>query len=725
VTTESSDRPDRSLSAKITNVHRAKLAVVYVRQSTPQQITENRESLARQYALAEHASGMGWPTDRIIVIDEDLGLSGRSAGGRPGFQRLIAEVTMDHVGLVLGLEMSRFARSCKDWHHLLEVCGIFGALLADQDGVYDPSDPNDRLLLGLKGQISELELHTIRTRLERGRLNKAQRGELIFHAPIGYVKTPTGLLAFDPDEQVRAVVQLVFDKFIELGTAHALVRYMKVNHVRLGVRPIDGPNRGQLEWRPAYLSTLFRMLKNPAYAGTFAFGQRTVDPKRRRGDGQTPCVRCVSQAEWAVKLHDKWPGYITWDGYMRNRELLRRNRSTSTTPGHSGKGSALLAGLVVCSRCGRRMNVFYGSATYPRYECVGHIRSGERRTCSGITAKALDGVIALQILQVLTPAGIELSLTAAEDIERERGRLDAHWQAEVERAAYEVRLAERSYRAVDPENRLVARSLERQWENALRREQDVKEGYNRFRREAPRRLAGAEIERIRSLATDIPALWHSPDTLAKDRKEIVRALIERVTLTLHGNTEDAHVLIQWIGGSTSTLAVRRPISRYDRLADFSRLRECIAMGLRNGRTAAQIADQLNQEGFHPPSGRAEQFTPQLVSHVIYRLGLSKARHPAVSLAPHEWWIRDLVATIGITLTRFRYWIKLGYVHVRKVGSGHLVIWADADEQARLRRLRDHPRADCRHPYPDELTRPKNRSESTPRSCRPRSGRSKT
>ena len=236
-------------SPKVTDLHLIKMAIVYVRQSTPQQVSENRESLARQYALAGHAAALGWPQDRVVVIDDDLGLSGRSAEGRPGFQRLLAEVTMDHVGLILGLEMSRLARSCKDWYQLLEVCAIFGTLLADQDGLYDPSDPNDRLLLGLKGQISELELHTIRTRLDRGRLNKARRGELFLHAPIGYVKTPTDGLALDPDEQARAVVRLLFDKFEELGTAHALVRYLRRHHIRLPVRPIDGPSRGQLEWR--------------------------------------------------------------------------------------------------------------------------------------------------------------------------------------------------------------------------------------------------------------------------------------------------------------------------------------------------------------------------------------------------------------------------------------------------------------------------------------------
>jgi DNA invertase Pin-like site-specific DNA recombinase len=290
-------------SIKIAASHRAKLAVVYVRQSTAQQGTENRESLARQYGLADHARGLGWPTDRVLVIDDDLGLSSRTAEGRPGFQWLIAEVTMDHVGLVLGLEMSRLARSCKDWHHLLEVCGIFGTLLADQDGVYDPADPNDRLLLGLKGQISELELHTIRTRLDRGRVNKARRGELFLHAAIGYVKTPTGGLALDPDEQVRAIVRMIFDKFAELGTTHAVVRYLAQHQICIGVRPIDGPNRGILEWRTARLSTVYRMLRHPIYAGTYAFGRFPIDPKCRRKNGQTPCIRHAPPSEWAVTIH--------------------------------------------------------------------------------------------------------------------------------------------------------------------------------------------------------------------------------------------------------------------------------------------------------------------------------------------------------------------------------------------------------------------------------------
>jgi DNA invertase Pin-like site-specific DNA recombinase len=289
-------------ATKITDGHRAKLAVVYVRQSTPQQVVEHRESLARQYALADHACSLGWPTERVLVIDEDLGLSGRTADMRLGFQRMLAEVSMDHVGLVLGLEMSRLSRSCKDWHHLLEVCAIFGALLADQDGIYDPADPNDRLLLGLKGQISELELHTIRSRLVRGKLNKARRGELFINAPTGYVKTPAGGLALDPDEQVRFVVRLIFDKFEELGTAHAVAAYLRRNHIRLGVRPHDGPNRGNLEWRSMLVSTVYRVLTHPAYAGTYAYGRTPIEPKRRRRNGQ-PGIRHAPGA--AEPLRDR------------------------------------------------------------------------------------------------------------------------------------------------------------------------------------------------------------------------------------------------------------------------------------------------------------------------------------------------------------------------------------------------------------------------------------
>jgi DNA invertase Pin-like site-specific DNA recombinase len=310
-TTDSTPRNQPGQSTKVTGAHQAKLAVVYVRQSTPRQVLDHPESRERQYALADQAMALGWPKERVLIIDEDQGRSGKIAENRLGFHRLLSEVTMDHVGLILGLEMSRLARSSKDWHHLLELSAVFGSLLADQDGVYDPNDTNDRLLLGLKGTISEFELCIMRNRLERGKLNKARRGELIINAPVGYVKTPSGGLALDPDDQVRAVVRLIFDKFDELGTAHAVTRYLRQNHIRLGIRPHDGPNRGNLEWRPALVSTVYRILAHPGYAGTYAYGRTPIEPKRRRRNGQ-PSIRHAPMAEWAVTLHDCLPAYITW-----------------------------------------------------------------------------------------------------------------------------------------------------------------------------------------------------------------------------------------------------------------------------------------------------------------------------------------------------------------------------------------------------------------------------
>jgi DNA invertase Pin-like site-specific DNA recombinase len=694
------------VSPKINATHLTQLAIVYVRQSTPQQVVEHRESLARQYALAQHAQSLGWPESRVQVIDEDLGLSGRSAEGRPGFQRLLAEVTMGHVGLVLGLEMSRLARSCRDWYQLLEVCGIFGTLLADQDGLYDPSDPNDRLLLGLKGQISELELHTIRSRLDRGRLNKAQRGELFLHAPTGYVRTPGGL-AKDPDEQARSVVQLIFDKFKELRSAHAVVRYFHQQQIRLPVRQLGGPDKGTLRWKPAGLSTVFRILRNPAYAGTYAFGQHVVDPKRRRPGGCTPSVRAIRQDQWLVTLHDRIPAFITWEQYQNNCEIMRRNRNTASTPGVARRGVALLNGLVVCGRCGNRMNTMYGNTATPRYECLAYTRRGEAHTCKGLTAAALDTMVTEQLMRVLTPAGIELALRAEHDVESERHRVDAHWRAELERRAYDVRLAERSYRAVDPENRLVARTLDQQWEQALRAEQEAQENYTRFSHDCPKRLTLSELNCIRTLAADVPALWRAADTPPEIRKEIARTLIERVTVTIQDATEITRVRIDWVGGTSSEHSCRRPISNYNRLADYEKLKERVRSLVAEGKTSSQVADQLNRDGFRPPSSRVDRFSASLASGLIYRLGFSPQRPPAAPTAPNEWSLHDLAGKLGVSLTRLRHWVQQGYLNTRIIGKRpQLLIWADRDEIKRLLLLRDHPRQTRLQHYPTELTRPK-------------------
>ena len=434
--------------APISDRHLSLLAIVYVRQSGTQQILDHQESRERQYALADYAAALGWPRERILVIDEDQGRSGRTVEQRPGFQRLLAEVTLGHVGIVLGLEISRLSRSSKDWYHLLEVCAVFGTLLADQDGIYDANDSNDRLVLGLKGTMSEVELTTMRNRLERGKLHKAERGELILTVPCGYLKLPHGEVILDPDEQVRAAVHLVFAKFAELGSFGRVYRYLRQHKIYMGCRVHQGPRRGELVWRPVSRSLLGRMLHHPLYAGAYAYGRRRVDPRRTAASGGKVRMRYVPMAEWKVLKRDCLPAYITWESYLANQQRLLENRSWPQAPGVPRAGAALLAGLLACGACGRRMHAGYRTKARPYYECMRRKLAGS--TCCGLGAAALDDLVGQQVLRALQPAALELSLHALQNIHQERQRLHEHWQQRLERAAQEARRAERQYQAVEP-----------------------------------------------------------------------------------------------------------------------------------------------------------------------------------------------------------------------------------------------------------------------------------
>jgi DNA invertase Pin-like site-specific DNA recombinase len=694
-------------SAKIQPAHLERLAIVYVRQSTAVQVIEHRESRARQYALADCAVLLGWARERVLVIDEDQGHSGQTAENRPGFQRLLTEVTLDHVGLVVGLEMSRLARSNKDWHHLLELCAIFGTLLGDQEGVYDPRDPNDRLVLGLKGTMSELEIHTMRNRLEKGKLHKAQRGELFIQAPMGYVKTASGELALDPDEQVRAVVALVFDKFDELGTLGRVFRYLLRHGIRMGIRLQQGPNRGQLEWRRPSLHTLNGMFHHPFYAGTYAYGRRVIDPKRKHGGHSSRGRKCTRMDEWKVVKHDHLPAYITYERYLRNQETLHQNRSRPDAAGAIRRGTALLSGLVFCGRCGTRLRVVYcnarpGGTRQARYECLRYHLHGLERTCHGVTASAIDALVTQQVLRALEPAALDLSLRAGDDVQREREQLTLHWRQQLERAHYEAARAERHYRAVDPENRLVARTLEQQWERALRHEQQLQEEYDRFLRQAPAQLTSGERDRIRALATDIPALWSAPATTPVDRKELIRCLLERVVVTVQGNTEHVDVTLHWAGGFVSQHQVRRPVKAYEQLHNHDQLVEQVRQLREAGHSAAQIAERLNEAGFRPAS--KARFDAHRMRQLLSRWGLSGGLDDEHVLGPQEWRLSELAKELKIHPSKIRRWARLGWVHARRprvVWS--YIVWADREELERLRRLRDHSEARPFAPYPAELT----------------------
>ena len=440
-------------SSKIRDRHWERLAIVYIRQSSPHQVQENRESRERQYALAKLAEQLGWPADRVVIIDEDQGVSGKSAANRGGFQRLLTEVSLNHVGLVLALELNRLSRSSKDWHHLVEVCAVFNTLLGDQDGIYDAADSNDRLLLGMKGAMGEFELITLRNRLERGRDNKAARGDLFLHLPIGYVKSPSGEVTQDPDEQARGVVQLVFDKFEELGTVWGVFRYLVQNQIQLGFRCLRGPKRGQLEWRRPDLNRILAILRHPIYAGAYAYGFH-------RPGRKNPVSGQVEGGKWflppdeiRVLIQDRIPAYIRWEKYLTNQQRISQNRSLPRTSASVRRGEALLSGLVICGRCGQRMNLNYQTKDQkkkPHYWCGSHLHEAGAELCFGMRAPPLDELVAQQVLRALEPAAVALSLQAATDVERERERLHRHWRQRLKRAEYEVQHAEHSIRASNP-----------------------------------------------------------------------------------------------------------------------------------------------------------------------------------------------------------------------------------------------------------------------------------
>ena len=694
------------ISPKIQSAHLERLAVVYVRQSSHHQVMEHRESRARQYALKDHAQFLGWPAERVLVIDEDQGLSGTSAELRSGFQRLLSEVALDHVGLVLALETSRLARNSRDWHQLFELCGLFGTLLADQEGIYNPNDANDRLVLGLKGIMNEMELQTMRNRLYQGKLNKAQRGELFCSVPRGYVILPNGNVDHDPDEQVRTVVQFVFDKFEELGSARRVLLWFTNKKIELPKRLRSGERKGDVEWRSPYLAAINRMLHHPIYAGAYSFGRFA---KANQPSAQRKYPKWNSTDDCSVLIQDCLPAYITWDQFQRNQEQLKENRSLPTANGIPRQGLSLLAGLVVCGHCGWRLQVGYHAPNKLHYRCQRSLSLGIKTPCCTLSGNGLDALVARQVLKALEPASIQLSLKAQADILRERERLDKHWKQKLKRSRYDVESAERRYRAVDAENRLVAATLEKQWEETLRSERTLQEDYDRAMQRAIPKLTPDEEERIVALSSEIPDLWSAPDTTNADRQSIIRCLVEKVVVYANLDSEYTDVTIHWVGGWESRLDFRRPVRAYEQMRDFEQLADRVKELSRIGHSARQTAEILNEEGFSPTDPE-RTFNRPMIQQLRKRIGLHDPANGSATLLRHEWWLRDLASHLKMRWVQLQRWAKRGWVHARQTSSGkRWIIWADEDEIVRLRQLLVSDAAGVAG-YPEHLKIPKNRTD---------------
>lgn len=683
-------------SEKIQAHHRERLAIVYVRQSTLQQVLDHQESTRIQYGLVHRAEGMGWSADRILTIDDDLGKSGSSAEGRVGFQRLVTEVGLNHVGLILGVEMSRLARSCKDWHQLLEICALFGTLIADLDGIYDPSQYNDRLLLGLKGTMSEAELHILKQRLVQGKRHKAQRGELGFSVPIGYVRRPSGEVRFDPDEQAQQVVKLIFRKFTELGTLNAVLRYLVSHQIQIGVRVLNGERKGDLEWRRPNRPTLQNLLKNPAYAGAYAYGRSQTDPRQKKA-GRPYTGQVVRPPEdWLVLIQDHHPAYISWEQYQQNLAQLKSNQARADELGAVGQGTSLLSGLLVCGKCGCRLSVQYHRGNWPRYICSRAMADYGGVLCQCLAGTCLDEYVSEQVLQALQPAALELSLATATHLEQDRSELDTLWQQRLERVEFETQRAGRHYHLVEPENRLVARQLAQEWETKLQEQQHLQEEYNRFRHQQPKLLSQQEQQMIRQLADNLPTLWHAPTTTPAQRKEIIRQVIDQIQVDVQGESEQVRVIIKWIGGDTTQTQIMRPVAKWTQLSNYPQLCQRLEQLSKTQLTTEEITACLNQEGFYPPK-RRKTLNPEEIRTLMRRLGLGGRRLPQGQdlLGDQEWWLADLAHTLKMPAITLYNWVQRGWVNARQQSAypHHWIIWADDAEVERLQTHRQRPQGE--------------------------------
>jgi DNA invertase Pin-like site-specific DNA recombinase len=686
---------------KIEVNHLDRLAIVYVRQSTLAQLQHHQESTRLQYALVHHAAYLGWAPDRVLVIDDDQGKSGTTATGRPGFTRLVTEVSLGHVGLILGIEMSRLARSNRDWHHLLEVCALFQTLIGDADGIYNPADYNDRLLLGLKGTMSEAELHILKNRMHQGKLNKARRGALGAPTPTGYIRDAYGEIQMDPDEQVQQVIRLIFRKFEELGTLHALLQYLVEHQVQLGVRERTRAGGGLLTWRRPNRMTLQNLLHNPMYAGVYAYGRRQTDPRKKLAGRSSTGRVTLPPDQWHVLLRDHVPAYISWEQYQEHVARMAANRNVASFSGAPKRGTGLLSGLLICGHCGHRMVISYPNAptgSAVRYSCMRHVTDYAGPPCFSCTGAAVDRWVTTQLLDALTPASVALSLEAQRTLNQDREALDRHWHARLERAQYEAARAARQYQGVEPEHRLVARSLERAWEQALEAERTLKEEYERHVQLRPRQLTTDEICQVQTLSTALPALWSASTTTMQDRKEILRLVIGRITLWGDANDERLDVRIEWQGDHVTEGQVVRPVARLDQVSTYAEVCQRVGAGVTQGKTVLEVTDELNAAGLRPPKRRTTWNVSQVRS-LAQRLGLQFSKGTDGRAVPArrppragDWWTLDgLAQALNMPVVTLYTWLRRDVVKGEQLERGGTWrIWADDAEVRRLQALRAEP-----------------------------------
>ncbi|MBV7335272.1 recombinase family protein [Chloroflexi bacterium TSY] len=591
-------------SQKIQPLHRQRLACIYVRQSSLKQVRENTESQVNQYRLEERAKALGWPENQIRVIDSDQGISGTSSNDRLGFQEILSLVSMSQVGIIFGYEVSRIARNNADWYPLLQLADVFGVLIADNDAIYDPKDFNDRMVLGLKGTMSELELHLIRQRLDTGRMNKIMRAEYRQPLPTGLVRGRDNVVYKDPDMQVQSMIQLILDKFAEFGTCPKVFKHCLDNKILFPRRQMGGAHHGEILWREPSYTVINSILKNPAYAGAFAHGRTQVDPAKRLAFGSPNSGRkTCSMDEWIHLQQDVYPAYISWEQYLANQERLRQNaasfeKAIAAAQGAAREGKALLQGLVKCGCCARRMHIRYRSTT--TYACSELYDTYGRKSCLFVTAPKIDEIVVQAFFEAIQPAQLDALAALLDQQQQDHAKLDQQWQQRLQRADYEAQRAERQYNQADPENRLVTASLEKRWEEMLITLHETQREYQLSQQQQATPSISPQLQQqFQHISETLPDLW--PQLSYPDQKELLRTLISQVILTPRDKTS-IEVKIVWLSAHYSLFSADRPFQRWADVPHFAAMIQRIRQLWEHGTSDTDIADILNSEHFTAMDG---------------------------------------------------------------------------------------------------------------------------
>jgi DNA invertase Pin-like site-specific DNA recombinase len=655
-------------NSKITAAHLRRRALVYVRQSTTAQVQYHRESTERQYRLAERAAELGWQREQITVVDQDLGISGSGVAERSGFTHMTAEVALGHVGIVLGLEVSRLARNNADWYRLLDLCGTTDTLIGDADGIYHPGLFNDRLVLGLKGTMSEAELHVLRARLNGGIRNKAARGELRRGLPVGLIwGEADGEVLLHPDQAVRGAIGAVFERFAEMGSARQVWLWFRQQGLCF---PLQSSTLPEMRWITPSYTKIHEVLTNPVYAGAYVYGKTRYERYIDDTGGVRQRVRHLPRSEWSVVIRDHHRGFIDWGTFEANQRRLAHN--SHPRPHQAGgavrEGAALLQGIAKCGRCGRGLRVYYsGRNSAPGYYCAGStVSNGRGEWCLRVGGRQIDAAVAEAFLAALAPAGVEAALKAAEQLESDHDGVLAQFRRKVERAQYEAQRAERRYRAVDPENRLVARGLEAEWENSLRQLDAARAELTGREQQRPRALRAEERAAIRSLGGDLKSVWSAPTTADRDRKELLRTLLEEVVIAVERRESRAHLMIRWRGGAIIQLDVAIP--RFQPMGPRTD-EDTIAL-LR--RLAALYPDEviagiLNRQGRKTATGG--RFTANQVGSLRRYRNVLRFQPPADPPQGEVATIRKAAQILGLNTSTIHRWLADGFIAGEQITPG--------------------------------------------------------